>query len=270
MEPESKQEPLPPVLYKYRSWDDKNHRRMLWHSEIYFASPKDFNDPFDCKIPIDYTKLPDGEVIDRLKQTPMLANCDAKVLLEVWHQGGLKDDPTLRRMIIESMDDWTDGHYGFFSLASIRDELLMWSHYGDSHRGFCVGFDVHRLSAELGITGRFVDDEREWMKIDYCRTMPVLQPRSLLDLDTVRRRYTTKACCWSHEGEYRVAGNKPGEVVVCPDSDIIIEVILGCAMPESDKQEIISVLKMREHKPKLFQATKKELEFGLDIVPIDY
>ena len=44
----------PNILYKYRDWDDENHKRLLVDNEVYFATPKQFNDPFDCAIPFRY------------------------------------------------------------------------------------------------------------------------------------------------------------------------------------------------------------------------
>jgi len=42
--------PLPLIVYKYRNWENISHRNTLIYNEIYLASPKDFNDPFDCRI----------------------------------------------------------------------------------------------------------------------------------------------------------------------------------------------------------------------------
>ena len=49
-------EHFPPKLYKYRDWDNKNHRKIL-NGELYFSSPLNFNDPFDCNISIAFEKL---------------------------------------------------------------------------------------------------------------------------------------------------------------------------------------------------------------------
>ncbi len=40
-------------LYKYRSFEQSTRlyaERLLLHSELYFASPASFNDPFDCRV----------------------------------------------------------------------------------------------------------------------------------------------------------------------------------------------------------------------------
>jgi hypothetical protein len=45
------------VLYKYRTWSDKNHQSCLKNNELFFASPSQINDPFDTKISVDYSLL---------------------------------------------------------------------------------------------------------------------------------------------------------------------------------------------------------------------
>ncbi len=42
---------LPEHLYKFRVFDDPNHKRILTDNELFFPSPKRFNDPFDSTIP---------------------------------------------------------------------------------------------------------------------------------------------------------------------------------------------------------------------------
>lgn len=40
---------IPEILYKYRCFDGRAIS-MLANNQIYFASPLDFNDPFDCLV----------------------------------------------------------------------------------------------------------------------------------------------------------------------------------------------------------------------------
>jgi hypothetical protein len=60
------EQPIPKFLYKYFSFNelkegDKYYvvgrttyreERIFTHNEIYFSSPKKFNDPYDCRLPI--------------------------------------------------------------------------------------------------------------------------------------------------------------------------------------------------------------------------
>src|SRR5258706_15682633 len=47
----------PDVVYKYRDWKNDFHKRVLLNHELFLSSPKNFNDPFDCKIPLAFEKL---------------------------------------------------------------------------------------------------------------------------------------------------------------------------------------------------------------------
>lgn len=38
---------LPTILYKYRDWNNLNHRRIITNKELYLAKPGSFNDPFE-------------------------------------------------------------------------------------------------------------------------------------------------------------------------------------------------------------------------------
>lgn len=42
------------IVYKYRDWKNDFHKRVLLNNELYLSTPKDFNDPFDCRITENY------------------------------------------------------------------------------------------------------------------------------------------------------------------------------------------------------------------------
>lgn len=48
---------FPKILYKYREWTDCFHRKMITDFELFYSSPKSFNDPFDFQIRYQYDKL---------------------------------------------------------------------------------------------------------------------------------------------------------------------------------------------------------------------
>ena len=47
-------EDIPTILYKYRDWGNPYNKKLLTDNEVYFASPREFNDPLDCAIPFRY------------------------------------------------------------------------------------------------------------------------------------------------------------------------------------------------------------------------
>ncbi len=62
---------VPKLLYKFRRWKDvkgndhKHDRLILTDLAVWFASPADFNDPFDCRIPYRFDLMTREEQLTR-------------------------------------------------------------------------------------------------------------------------------------------------------------------------------------------------------------
>ena len=54
---------LPEIIYKYRDWTN-SYNKQITHREIYLASPKDLNDPFDCRVTPNFDLLDNDEKIN--------------------------------------------------------------------------------------------------------------------------------------------------------------------------------------------------------------
>lgn len=52
---------IPPILYKYRDSEKEEHLKVLENIELFFPSQKTFNDPFDCKIPVNFQTFADNK-----------------------------------------------------------------------------------------------------------------------------------------------------------------------------------------------------------------
>lgn len=92
--------------------------------------------------------------------------------------------------------------YGVLCFSRLWDSILMWSHYGDRHKGLCLGFDVPddiaRPAEYLGapqITGNLISPEsaNDWMEAG---------------TDIVNRLLEGKYDGWSYEKEVRVHGRR--------------------------------------------------------------
>lgn len=119
------------LLYKFRSFNDYG-LRLLIDREVYFASPEELNDPLDGQMSLaDAVKrLIDDEADPSTKdQLIRLAGIPMPV-------GGseYRDTP-----ILEAIDISTKIS-SILSFSKSPCDPLMWSHYSDAHRGFCVGF----------------------------------------------------------------------------------------------------------------------------------
>jgi hypothetical protein len=122
------------------------------------------------------------------------------------------------------------------------DNLLLWSHYGDSHKGICLGFDIS--DGEPGAN----------YNTDVRYQPNLLQIRCWEDLpDVADRLRRTKHESWSYEQEVRMfAGlNDPPEVVgerklywIDFGPDLVLkEVIIGAQCSPTDSKKVEEAVK---------------------------
>jgi hypothetical protein len=121
--------------------------------------------------------------------------------------------------------------YGLACLSAKNDDLLMWGHYGDGHRGLCLEFDT---SKQPFIHAR---------QVVYSNTVPLFSPVDVLegDVDSMLEALVlTKHSSWSYEQEWRVPARAP-HAAVKYDATALTGVYFGAKMPNVQR-EIVSHL----------------------------
>jgi hypothetical protein len=126
---------VPPVLYKYRHWNP-NSRTVLENGQIWFSRPSDFNDPFDCQLRPRIPKAPQAiKTILRKKFEQAFPNLGPKEIKKKLNAACTANPKELRKFLVEFFRKRLAEDLKIFCLSEICDDLLMWSHYADSHRG---------------------------------------------------------------------------------------------------------------------------------------
>jgi hypothetical protein len=257
---------FPDKVYKYREWNKTFHRNILTNNEVFFSSPKDFEDPYDCKNPVRYDLLVGNEleqfVVAKTDELVPHAAIHEKIQLRKLAISNLQDREFQQQKTEETHHEFCE-RLGVLCLTAYNTELSMWEKYADKHKGFCVGFHSKILFNDplhFGGGG----------PVDYVEALPVIHP-----LDNYERRnfklVYSKLNSWEFEKEYRVHKfNEHGFVpeqrkVVLPDS-VFAEVILGANMPVSNRLEIIAIARTRFPNVTLFQANLCENEIMLDMI----
>ena len=90
------------------------------------------------------------------------------------------------------------GEFRILSLTETPDNLLMWAHYADSHRGAVLEFDAEHPSLNSRRSG--TDELRHPRKVVYVEHMPA---RALDETDS-QVLFLTKGNPWAYEREWRV------------------------------------------------------------------
>ena len=107
---------------------------------------------------------------------------------------------------------------GILSLSAKPDDVLMWSHYSNSHQGLCVGFSTS-MQPFAGAK-----------EVVYSENLPMLLASPHVGAEAlIEAACLSKAAQWSYECEWRIV-RRPGLCLV--PREAVVEVILGFRMPE--------------------------------------
>jgi hypothetical protein len=256
---------MPKTLYKYRDWGNQYHSSLLKDNQVFFASPSSFNDPFDCGIEIAYHLLQTDEklrqeyfrlVVDRYKPH-LSAENKAKEVNRLIDEKRYMDDQYMAHMHKQSLSKLNQ-KYGVLSLTPINDNILMWSHYANSHKGFCVGMDSEKLYESIG---------GSLGTVNYSDSYPEISPNMDL-VEQMILQTRSKAHFWGYELEYRHIKNIENERIFTLVPDTITEVILGAAISIEHKTEILDVVKAKHPTIKVFQSIPKIRAFEMQFEQI--
>ncbi|HAR49273.1 hypothetical protein ER57_04625 [Smithella sp. SCADC] len=74
-------------LYRYRSMNSENLSRIFTHCELYFAKPKEFNDPFDCQPPFSINNYSENDLREHFEnayksECPEICDAKRKAIIE--------------------------------------------------------------------------------------------------------------------------------------------------------------------------------------------
>ena len=247
-------------LYKYYSLNEKNslHReRIFTHNELYFPSPRVFNDPFDSKIQLNLNgSKSEWERYLRELYKKFKPDWNRKQRLA---EVRIKMREKRYKRLPEGMSNSYLDEMGVFCMSEVKDEILMWSHYSESHTGFCLEF---KATSSTPFFGRA-------RKIEYKESYPSVNLFKSTREEQMEATLLTKAKLWSYEKEWRIIEHEHGAGIYNFTPELLTGLIIGCEMPDSNKDRIISWVENRNPQPAIYQTEVKEREFGLDIVRLN-
>lgn len=233
---------VPQQLYKYRTIDSV--KQLLENHKIYFSSCKEFNDPFESAV-----NILSGYTPQQYYESFILGDMTPEISKELTKQivsGTIDGETLLKQLTIEVISS-----VGYYCMTTKPDNLLMWAHYGDSHKGVCLKFDILK-DLETFLVPIPVDYNEQYMDYDMLNS----------DLLSILRR---KSPDWSYEDEYRIIKtDHQGLWEIKPDC--LVEIIFGCRTSEEDKNEIKNLATASGFtNVKFSEARMKRDSYGLEI-----
>lgn len=261
-------------LYKYRSWEDKYHKKLITDNEIFFTSTAYFNDPFEGCIPLRYEDAPDDYHLNILKkhikiQNPYLGGQRIKYLAKQKFKKREHLSNKRIREVRESVKNKYENKFGLFTLSETHQDIIMWSHYALSHEGFCVEFDVKALEKyfyyDYFNKNNILIDR---IKIIYTDTMPRLIPSEMDETEIYYSILQHKYSGYSYEKEHRYICSDVTNLKINLPDGLVTSIYFGCKMDKNDKDEIISIIENKSAPIKLYESTISQDEFILNFKQI--
>ena len=231
---------VPDRLCKYYSderWDDVFQRRT-----IRFTPPIEFNDPFDSLFVVNksHSLSEFGIMIFRYIRDKIYSK-KFNIFKEVY-----EDREYVKKGKVNYFALDLRCNYGVFCVTEADDNILMWSHYAESHTGFLL-----KNNSEF-LLNYIVNKKNNYEKISfypvkYTEDIPyITMYKYLFDSENI---FLNKHPCWKYEHEWRMFlvtfiisdewyKNEKGEIqtgIMQIPAEAITGVVFGAKMSTEEK-----------------------------------
>ena len=283
---------IPERLYKYRAFSNRTLDALI-ADQMFFADPSTFNDPLDTRPTLDTDIDADAlaAILTRLVEQRVSAEMNAaaktirysgpKTISHIAAHSRRRAEQVVAKIRYNATNPEYDiedparflfGQYveeellrrygkGIFSLAERANCPLMWSHYGDQHKGVCIGYSIPvRAAGDLH-------------KISYggSRLIAASAVAAMLDGDEEARHkldeavLTKKAIDWRYEREWRLIGPRGPH-----DSPLEMEeVVFGMRCSHAVKFAIFKALADRSRPVRFYEIRERHGRFLLGRYAVD-
>lgn len=248
-------------LYKYEPFNERSLENLKAQS-IYFNSPTNFNDPYDCAMqPV--ISVPTDEEIEKIRGY-YLSLTDMP--LRGRNEFVRKTTAELRQVFFNiaktTLDEnvKTFGKRGVCCFSEKNDNLLMWSHYGGKYKGFCLEFDTSKA------------EPLKWRKVDYSAQLPAINLKELFveqNEEAVLALLSTKSEDWRYEQEWRLLHQTAG-TMYCYPADWLTGIYFGPEISREALEIICLVIQGQNKDVKFWRGVRSKTEFKVEFEPFTY
>lgn len=181
---------------KYYKYLPISRLTYLENELLRFTQPADLNDPFEC-LP----KKPSYEEFNNLIDSLIPKNTDKhkEQKIRTEFNSNYLDE------FYKTQSDKVNEDIGIFSLSKNWKNSLMWAHYTESHKGFCLGFDSNHIffTNYLSEVENIYKAIKDVIYSEKRVEIPMILGQEKLNYEP----YITKSLDWSYEEEIRIVSD---------------------------------------------------------------
>jgi hypothetical protein len=279
----------PSTFYKYSEFDTKT-LESLCNDSLYFANPGTFNDPLDCNPTVvcdsDLEQLREllsmlirRHVFEEMQESLKKARLKgenatkhaekhgeaeaARILAHIAYHATNPDYKVSKEvaekwLLAGEIERELLKHYerGVCCFSTTYSSPLLWSHYGDQHRGLCIGYGTDR-KPQPQLRRVVYGGSRAIKTSTLFRSFIQADQTAIDELD--RDVLLRKAKGWSYEREWRLIDTQGVK-----DSPLLLkEITFGLRCSPAVMHTVIQALAGRERPVKYYQIREPHSRFLL-------
>ena len=224
---------IPKSLYKYRAVS-KYSLDNFENDTIWVDNPAAYNDPFDG------VSIENGDVISGLKDIKDSITDDPaykKFLSDLYTEEFVRE---LRESFDAAYTTHAQHTFTIACLSETKSSVLMWSHYADDHKGFCIRYSGPEIYHSEEV-------DKHLFPVKYLARKDSQIPISALALD-YPGLYSVlcKTRDWRYEKEWRICfgieyGMKPRNIHMPKAKGVY----LGARMIEDNIKKVLEIATMK-------------------------
>ena len=230
-------------VYKYRGANFKRDLESL--EKNFYWAPKfdDLNDPCETLINTDPFKVQSKTF------AKLFGKEKSEQLLEV-------------EKALHNLFEVKKKGIGIYSLSKTYKDELLWAHYADSHKGFCIEYDLELLA------NSYKSFETFSFPVIYKKKPPEYGIKDINNTKSeqvVQKLAGYKSKRWNYEQEHRIVAGFYGEHPYEPNC--LKAIYFGLNMKESEKDIMMDRLKGRNIQ--FFQIIQKHNSYDFDAIKVN-
>jgi Protein of unknown function (DUF2971) len=285
----------PIKIYRYQRFSPTTVE-SLCHDTLHFADPTAFNDPLDCQPTVNadseidtlrnllfglVKRRVEAESVATLKKVHLKSQKAAEYAQKLGEQAAhteldniahnatdpeydVSEEEAERWLLTSEIQRELLKRYdrGVCCFSAAVDNPLLWSHYGDQHRGLCIGYGLNRVPKPQ-LREVVYGGNRTVATSLIAKALLENDPEAQESLD--RDVLLRKAPAWRYEREWRLFGDRGVQNSALELKDVTFGMRCSAALVHA----VITALESREGEVKFFEMYEVRGSFRLKRRPVN-
>ena len=246
----------PSTIFKYEPLSLRAIQNLK-ASSVYFGSPANFNDPYDCSLNTSLAPCSDAELEQLQKESVNFESYPPEVRAEIPKLTPRQFEDKVRRGAETFLEDAVGKFLntnGVTCFSETNDNLLMWSHYASQHKGFVLEFNTTFEPFNKLQRVKYVDDMPQFELGDFVRNE---NHGKLLEL------FCTKSSDWAYEKEWRALHGNGGTQFTY-EREALKAIYFGPRISSQDMDLLCFVCHSQFPDTELWKGARSQTEFSVE------